>query len=140
MHSSWIENVSVHKNLSFLPCAAIDDNNKWLKMALFCKEAGIDQRNMLRQVSANKKWNKWGWIKRDQKGHWWIRLKAATKFIENYRYGKLKTNQGHWWSLEDLEILQTRLSHRRVSEIIDKNINAVKIKRSKMGIKKEWIK
>jgi len=141
MYSSgqFIENTSVHKNLSYIPGATIDDNNQWLKVISFCKEAGVDSRNIIRQMKNNKKWNKWGWIKKDERGHWWIRLKAATKFIENYRYGKLGTKNGQWWSEEEIEILNTRLSHKRISEIIGRNITAIKVKRSKLNIHRQWL-
>ncbi|MCG8640915.1 MAG: hypothetical protein MI862_14365, partial [Desulfobacterales bacterium] len=92
--SAYNQGLTITGNPSFIPGCHNDDQGKWVDLARVVRETGIDRSTIIKRIKSGK-------LKGEKAGHrWHMRLKDYQKLVETYRYGKLQTRTGIWWTDE----------------------------------------
>jgi len=103
-----------------------NDNGRWVSVAQAATLTGIHRTTLIERMKrAPNNAMKVG-------SRWYLRLTFLTKIVETYRYGKLGTRNGKWWSDEELQVIAKPLHHLQAAQMLDRSYNAVKVKRSKL--------
>lgn len=112
--------------LRWIPEIGIDDQGKWISISQAIEDTGMDPSTVRDACNAGKLV-----ARKDRNGQWQIRLKSWTKFVERYRYGKLGTRTGRWWTAQELEVIDSGISIAFAARLLNRSYGAVKVKRSK---------
>ena len=124
--SACCQGFTITGNQSFIPGYYDDDQGKWVSVSRAAAETGIDRTSIIQRIKDG------GLYGLKVNGRWIIRLSSYQKLVETYRYGKLKTNTGSWWTKEEKETLNSKLSHKEVAKKLKRSYNSVKVMRCKI--------
>lgn len=111
----------------WIPHIWIDDKMKFIPVHQAEKETGIHRTTIIERIIS-------GDLIGEKRGfYWFLRLKSYQKLVETYRYGKIGMNTGKWWTPDELEILKTGLSHKKVAKLLNRSYQSIKVKRCKLN-------